>query len=325
MSKEQEIFKIIEKFINQKVIAGASIAFVFKDDIKYHYLGQQGNIAPFNEIDITKEMFYDLASLTKVVATTTRIMQLIEGNKLKLDTKVSQIIAEFKFEDITIEQLLLHQGGFNPGLDNNEGLNKANVIARINQQIINVGNPTIYSDLGFIILGLIIEKIDNCDLETTFRLNIFEKLNMKQTSFLKKFAKELYLPTEVTEKRGIIQGQTHDPKSFMLKQSGSAGLFASIEDLAKFVTSFLFDNKVLNNTSKELLVNTNVNGRSYGWQVIEKSGSLFHTGFTGTSIAIDFHNKSAYIILTNRNFPNREENFKELQKEIAGNYFKSEE
>ncbi|MDQ0360172.1 serine hydrolase domain-containing protein [Breznakia pachnodae] len=316
-SNKDKISKNINEYITEKMIAGASYSFIEKDTMEFHYCGVQGKVEPFVNIPLDESMIYDLASLTKVLGTTTRILQLVEQQRLMLSTKVIDILPDFTFSNIQIQHLLLHTSGLDADFQNKENITKQNVLQRINKTSLCHKDETLYSDLGFILLGMIIETIDHMSLEESFQIHIFKKIKMNQTSYKTTMNKIKYVPTEIQEGRGCIQGIVNDSKAYQMGMIGSAGLFSTLKDLSLFVRSMLFDEAIISNQTKKLLLDTTVNQRTFGWEKPFETSVLYHTGFTGTSICLDFINNKGFVLLTNRNFPKRKNEFLVARKKLV--------
>lgn len=296
---EQYIIQKVKEAIELGVIPGASIAFLRNGQVTKHYLGNLGYEKyqkPLDEI-----MQYDIASLSKVVATTTRILQLIDEQKISFDTKINTILD--CANDCTIHDLLLHCGGYPSDIENKYDCTKESLIQIVLKMTKSVEGYS-YSDIGYILLGLIIQKIDQKSLEETFQEHIFKPLKMKNTSFIPN-CKENCVPTEFNEKRGMIQGVCHDHKAYLLNQGGSAGIFSTLEDLSLFVNAYLTRSSLL--FSKEMFACFEIEKekRTLGWEKKYGKHTLYHTGFTGTSILMDLKNNKAMILLTNRIHPTR--------------------
>lgn len=203
--KNKKVLEIINTCIENKIVSGISYCYISKETTKKYYFGTQGFIPPFNDIALDYTMLYDLASITKVIGTTTRIMQLINEKKLSLDTIVADIITDLKFKNITVKELLLHNSGLMPDFKNKIGLSKTNIISKINSTTLDIKKNTAYSDLGFILLGIIIEKIDQTNLEESFKQHIFNVINMKHTSYKKHYSTNKYVPTEIQENVDVFK------------------------------------------------------------------------------------------------------------------------
>lgn len=297
----------IDNLVYEGIVAGISAAIIEEDSSTFMIKGKMGKIAPYDTKELELSSLYDMASCTKVVATTTRILQLIEQGKIELDDRVCKYLADFRHQDVTIRQLLLHDSGLPADLEDKKTLTKDNIYERIMQTDL-VHRPeevTVYSDIGFILLGFIIAKVDGKDLAATYKKNIFDVLKMNDSTFDPD--KSRCVPEELTPARGLIVGECHDSKGYILKgRCGSAGLFSTIGDITAFARSLLYARDgILKRETIELLLATNVNGRSLGWDKKYGDGILYHTGFTGTSIMLDYRKMEGLILLTNRVHPSR--------------------
>lgn len=279
---------------------------------------------------------YDLASLTKVMATTTSIMKLVDEEKIKLSDKVSTYIPEFrkgKKQQITIRNLLLHNSGLPPFRIYVDSLQtEAEIIQTIkNEPLINApGNEYVYSDLGFILLGEIVEIVTGTPLDRYVRQKFFYPLGMNSTHFNPKdkgpWHSDRIPPTEIDTvyRQKKIQAEAHDERAwYMNGVAGHAGLFSSANDLAVYAQMlmskgtyagrrYLQAETVASFTKRQ----SELSGRGYGFDHksldgFSSAGSLAsastfgHTGFTGTSMWIDPERNTAIIMLTNRTYPYR--------------------
>ncbi|MFO7525584.1 MAG: serine hydrolase domain-containing protein [Ignavibacteriaceae bacterium] len=285
------------------------------------------------EPEVTTSTIFDLASLTKVIATTTAVMICVDRNLISLDDKVISHIPEFGAngkENITVRNLLLHNSGLAAWKKfYGRGLNKAAVLEEIfNSRLeFETGSKMVYSDLGIITLGKIIEKVSGLSLDEFSNKEIFEPLEMNSTFFnpadsIKKFC----APTEVDTywRNNLLQGEVHDETAAMLDGvAGHAGLFSTASDLGKFMTMIMnkgvYNKKrIIREETIELFtkIQTTQSSRALGWDTKSEKGSsagnLFsagsfgHTGFTGTSIWADTERNLFVVFLTNRVYPSRE-------------------
>jgi uncharacterized protein YbbC (DUF1343 family)/CubicO group peptidase (beta-lactamase class C family) len=277
------------------------------------------------ETRMTADTVFDLASLTKPVATATSIMILLEQGKLSLSDRVSRHLPEFGQngkDSITLAQLLLHTSGLiadNPVEDYKDGRKKAlEHICRL-QPVVEPGSKFIYSDVNFIVLGELVERLSGDPLDVFARKHIFEPLGMRDTTFRPgKALAERAAPTERRENRWM-RGEVHDPRAYLLGGvAGHAGLFATANDLAIFAQMILSQGsyagkRILSPATVRLMTTPQrVPGgwRAFGWDVQTsyssnrgdgfRFGSFGHTGFTGTSIWIDPSSQTAVIFLSNR-------------------------
>ena len=266
---------------------------------------------------------YDVASLTKVVATTTAIMILFDEGKIRLSDKVSRYIPQFSGGDkslVTIEHLLTHHSGLPAGrqlwlLAKNPAQARSVVIDSKLQ--CKPGSCFNYSDLGPDILGFVVEGITGQKLNQFVAEKVFKPLGMASTMFKPPASlKPRIAPTEVTPPRGYaLRGEVHDESAFTLGGiTGHAGLFSTADDLAAFAQMML-NGGTLNGTrivaeSTVRLFTTRTAGtRARGWDTGngEAGAGQFlseraygHSGYTGTSLWIDPDRQMFIVFLTNR-------------------------
>jgi CubicO group peptidase (beta-lactamase class C family) len=266
---------------------------------------------------------YDVASLSKVVGTTTAVMILYDEKKIGLDDPVVNYIPTFGGGDkdrVTIRQLLTHTSGLPAGRD----------IWRIAQTplearalVLNTplegrpGAQYIYSDLGADVLGLIVEVVAGEPLDKFLNRRVFEPLGMNETFYRPADSLRYRIaPTEVTPPRGYpLRGEVHDENAYALGGvAGHAGLFSTAADLSVFAQMMLNGGEyngvqILSKPTVELFTSRAFGHRALGWDTAEGdygSGRYLgptaygHTGFTGTSMWIDPEREMFVILLTNR-------------------------
>ena len=273
---------------------------------------------------IPDRTIYDLASLTKVVATTTGIMVLFDDGKIRLDDPVSKFIPGFAGgakDDITVQQLLEHRSGLPAG---RELWRIAMTPDEAKRAIIETplecspGTCMIYSDLGADLLGFVIESASGQRLDNFLQQRVFSPLGMAETAFRPHWTlRDRIAPTELTPPRGYpLRGEVHDENAFVLGGvAGHAGLFSTATDLAVFAQMMLNGGQlngvriVADSTVAIFTARTPSRGsRALGWDTCSDdacgkylSGKSYgHTGFTGTSMWIDPERDLFVILLTNR-------------------------
>ncbi|HEY2787586.1 MAG TPA: exo-beta-N-acetylmuramidase NamZ domain-containing protein [Fimbriiglobus sp.] len=296
------------------------------------------------EVPMTADTLFDMASCTKPVATATSLWILIERGKLKLDDKVAKHWPAFAAngkQDVTVEQCLLHVAGLTPdnSLKDYTGT-RAEMLQRVADLPLQSppGTRFRYSDVGYITLGYLVERISGMPLDQFAAKNVFTPLKMSDTTFNP--GKELWPRVAPTGKRDgkIILGAVHDPRSFALGGvAGHAGLFSTADDLARYCRMLLHDGELDGTrvlaayTVKQFTAPHPVppkGKRSPGWDVdtgysaqrgnVFKPGTGFgHTGFTGPSIWVDPPSQTAIIILSNRVHPDDKGNMTRLRREIG--------
>jgi beta-glucosidase-like glycosyl hydrolase/CubicO group peptidase (beta-lactamase class C family) len=278
---------------------------------------------------------YDLASLTKITATTPAIMKLVDEGRISLDATVGKYVPEFtegRKSDVTIRNLLLHNSGlpaFRVYIDSLKS--ESEILNAIKNEPLTytTGTSYEYSDLGFILLGKIVESVTGQPLDQYLRKEFYYPLGMNSTFYnpQKKgsWISERIPPTEIdtTYRMKTMQAEVHDERAYYLNGvAGHAGLFSSVEDLAIYCQMLLnkgsyADRRYLSPEIVERFTqrqSEQVN-RGYGFDrkddEFSTAGSLTsdktfgHTGFTGTSYWIDPERNLAIIILTNRTYPHR--------------------
>ena len=286
----------------------------------------------WNESTVPDEhTLWDLASLTKVIGTTSAMMRLVGEGRVALDAPVQRYLPQWTVpgaERVTIRHLLLHTSGLRAHRPlNTETSDAAGARALVYATPLDTvpGARTLYSDLGIILLGEVIEHITAEPLDAYLRRSVFEPLGMRETMFrppaelLPRIA-----PTEVDPWRGRhIRGEVHDENAFRLGGiAPHAGLFGSAHDLARFARMYLnhgtLDSaRVLDSAMVALftrVADRSFSTRALGWDTPDgrnSAGSLMsgrafgHTGFTGTSIWIDPASDVFVLLLTNRVNPSR--------------------
>ncbi|CAN5466836.1 hypothetical protein BH09GEM1_BH09GEM1_08580 [soil metagenome] len=287
-----------------------------------------------SEYKTTISTIWDLASLTKVVGTTSAMMQLVESGKVELDAPVQRYLPEWKGankEKVTIRHLLTHQSGL-PAFKEYFRLNVSpdSTLALFLATPLDTlpGVRMVYSDIGAILLGKVVERVSGETLDRYLARHVFGPLGMRDTHF--KPAKNLryrMAPTEIDPWRGRkLLGEVHDENAFALGQvSGHAGLFSTARDLEKLAETYLNGgayNRSHLASAETLKLFTTVNdstfsSRALGWDTPSANSSaghylerpaFGHTGFTGTSIWIAPQHDLYVILLTARVNPTRQHN-----------------
>ncbi|MBE77252.1 MAG: hypothetical protein CMG41_05890 [Candidatus Marinimicrobia bacterium] len=280
---------------------------------------------------------FDLASITKVISTTSGIMKLADQNKINIDKPVASYLPDFKGKKkkyfkqkskITVRDLLSHSSGL-PAFKQYFKTKKTKelIMGSIydTEPIRAIGDTTIYSDVGAIILGKIVENVSGFPLEVFMDSMVFEPLGMN-TTFFNPSKEKLHriIPTEIDPKGNLIHGYVHDENAHILGGiAGHAGLFSTAKDLAIFsqmmLNSGLYGWKRIFKQGTVNLFTSRANlvpesSRCLGWDspsgassggVYLSDASFGHGGYTGTTLWIDPENEVIVILLTNAVHPNR--------------------
>lgn len=300
---------------------------------------------------MTEDTLFDMASLTKVVATTTAVMQLVEKGKINLEDPVAKYLPQFRSllrRRITVRQCLTHYSGLPPDLPNQDlkYTDKAKPSSRTLWKKIWRIKPDaapdekfLYSDIGFITLGKLVEKVSDKTLDHYTREAIFAPLKMNSTRFRPPSRWRNHIAA--TEKKPwgkVLLGKVHDPTAYLLGGvAGHAGLFSTADDLARFCQMILNGGelegvRILNPETVHLMTSPQSpqgkkDLRGLGWDIqtphSSPRGDFFspqsfgHTGYTGTSIWIDPPSQTYLIILSNRVHPQDKGSSKYLRSEVA--------
>lgn len=334
----QPAFDVIEKAIADKAFPGATLAVGYRDKVSYHAFGHLSydKDSPATKLDT----MYDIASLTKVVVTTTLVEKLIEGDfpsPLDLDAPIERYLPEWTTgpqpdwrHKVTVRNLMTHTSGlpaFQEYWRTSKG--KADTLRMIFAEPLEYepGTKVVYSDLGIILMAEIIYRLTGKPLDQLANEYVFQPLGMKDSMYNP--PKKLWptiAPTEFDERwrHRLIQGEVHDENAYAIGGvSGHAGVFSTSPDLAGFCQMLLnggvyAHRRILKRATiteftapQPLAKNT----RTLGWVVPTEGGSsgryfsahsYGHTGFTGTTIWIDPDRQLFVVLLTNRVNPTRE-------------------
>jgi len=299
------------------VLVGHNGAFVYRK--AFGHLTTAANAEP-----MTPETIFDLGALTEVVATTTCVMRLEQLGQIKLNDPVAKYIPDFAQngkDDITIRMLLTHYSGLPADLDlkeawsgADEGYNRVNAARLTNAP----GSTFLYSDVSFVVLGELVQKVSGMPLDQYAQTYVFGPLGMTNTRFNPpKEWQSRIAPTQRDEHTGLtLRGTVHDPTARQMNGiAGNAGLFSNADDLAKFAQAMLNGGAgVLSPLSIEKMTTPQQPAnlpsvRGLGWDIdspfssnrgeLLPVGSFGHTSFTGTSIWIDPTTNTYIILLTN--------------------------
>ena len=289
---------------------------------------------------MTKETVFDLASLTKPIATATALMILVDRGNVDLDARASKYVPELaKMPPFTVRQLLLHTSGLPSGTPLSEWTtDRAEVLHRIAalKPKSLPGEKFNYSDVGFVVLQEIIERVSGKALATFTSEEIFAPLGMTETGFLP--PPELRARAAATEERdgGFMVGEVHDPRAFALGGvAGHAGVFSTARDLSRYAQAMLSkgeldERRLFGAKTFERFIarhTTSKGGRALGWDIdstfATHRGTLFsakafgHGGYTGTVMWIDPERDLFVLFLSNRVHPDGKGAVNPLVADIA--------
>jgi uncharacterized protein YbbC (DUF1343 family)/CubicO group peptidase (beta-lactamase class C family) len=346
---------LVEAAIGRHELPGAVVLVGRGDQILYQRAFGNRAVAPSPE-PMTDDTIFDLASLTKVVATTTSIMTLVEGGRIRLNDPVMLFIPEFGRygkHAITIRHLLTHTSGLRPDLEleaefsgSDEGIRRA-----IEETpAAPPGERFVYSDINFFLLGDIVRRVSGERLDRYAKAQIFDPLGMRDTGFLPpdswrprtaptERCRPLAWPCAATDS-GVpfLRGTVHDPTARRMDGvAGHAGLFSTAADLSRFCRMLLAGGslgtaRILSPATVARMTSPSTPAgmtavRGLGWDIdssfsanrgdLFSTGSFGHTGFTGTSLWLDPATRSYVIFLSNRVHPDGKGDVTALRGRVA--------
>ena len=335
---------VIQNAISDGSIPGAVLVVGHDGTVIYRKAYGSRALEPRREV-MTLDTVFDLASLTKVIVTATAVMQLVERGKVRLNDPVAKYLPEFAQngkEDITVRQLLTHYSGLEPDLDLKmawEGKETAYRMAFAETLENAPGSKFSYSDIDFIVLGALVERVSGKTLDEYATQHIFVPLKMTRTRYVPPVAwragwTEKIAPTQYDENERMLRGVVHDPTARRMGGvAGHAGLFSTGDDLAKFAQALLNGGGgILSAMSVEKMTRPEQPPsapvlRGFGWDIdspfssnrgdLLPVGGFGHTGFTGTSMWIDPTTQTYIILLTNAVHPRGKGNAIALRSKVA--------
>ncbi len=241
-----QVDQIMNAAVARGTIPGGVVLVGHDGEVVYRKAFGMRSLEPAREA-MTVDTIFDLASMTKCIATATSVMKLVEEGQIRLNDPVAAYLPEFAKngkENITIRQLLTHFSGLTEDLDLKtawKGRNAAYQMAMDEKPIFPPGSRFLYSDINFETLGFVVEKVSGLSLDEYAAKNIFEPLAMNETRFLPPAQwRARIAPTEYDENHQMLRGTVHDPTARRMGGvAGHAGLFSTADDLAKFAQDML--------------------------------------------------------------------------------------
>ena len=330
---------IIQTSIQNHEIPGAVLLVGHDGKVVYRKAFGNRSLEPTRSA-MTVDTIFDIASLTKVVATTPAVMQLVEQGKIRLNDPVVKYIPEFGQNgkgDITVRDLLTHFSGLPPDLDLSHpwtGRDVGYSMAFGSTPISPPGTRFVYSDINFIVLAALVDRVSGIPFDSYCAQNIFTPLGMGHTRFRPPAEWQSQIaPTEYDERGQMLHGIVHDPSARRVGGvAGHAGVFSTADDLAKLAQALLDGSSVLSRLAIAKMTTpqqppTAPVLRGLGWDIdspfssnrgeLLPVGSFGHTGFTGTSLWIDPTTRTYIILLTNAVHPRGKGSAISLRAKIA--------
>jgi CubicO group peptidase (beta-lactamase class C family) len=333
---------VVERDLKSGHVPGAVVVVGARDRTVYRAAFGLSALEP-NPAPMAADEIFDLASLTKVVATTTAVMQLVEAGKIQLDAPAATYWPAFAAGGkgaITIRQLLTHTSGLAPDLDLSaswngpqDGLDRVAAATLVRP----AGAAFAYSDINFIALGAIVSRVSGEPLETYVQAHIFGPLGMADTGFEPPASSLVRIAATDREQGRLRWGEVQDPTAYRMGGvAGHAGLFSTADDLARFARMLLQGGeldgvRVLRPETVAAMTQAAVlpggARRGLGWDMgsaysigMDQAfgpASYGHTGYTGCLLWIDPQTQSYLIILTSRLHPDGHGNVKPLRQDLG--------
>ena len=331
-------FTLLDRAVADGAFPGGVLAVGWNGQLAVHPFGKLE--LDGEEYEVDEDSMYDVASLTKPIVTTTAVMMLVQQGRLDLNRPVENYLPDFAAAAksdpdpawrarVTLRMLLLHDSGLPDHRDfYKQAKGHDAILARVLAEplVREPGTQVEYSDLGFILLGEIVERLTGETLDTFAKREIFQPLGMDRSMFNPpRKLREDIAPTEMdsTFRKRLVWGEVHDENAWAMGGvAGNAGLFSTAGDIAAFAQMILnggiygHERLLAYSTIRQFTARQTIGGsaRTLGWDVPEEpssSGRYFsatsfgHTGFTGTSLWIDPERKLFVVLLTNRVNPTR--------------------
>ena len=331
---------VVEAAVRDGLIPGAVLVVGHEGKIVHRKAYGNRALVPQREA-MTADTIFDIASLTKVVATTPALMKLFEQGKLRINDPVTAYLPDFQGgrSDITVRDLLTHFSGMRPDLDLEppwSGYETGIRRALIEKPTSPPATRFVYSDINFELLGEVVHRLSGKPLDEFARDAVFNPLGMKETGFHPPPSLRARIaPTEIDAATGApFRGVVHDPTArYMGGVAGHAGVFSTAADLAKYAQMMLDGGgKLFSPLTVKKFTSPNSPPdqpilRGLGWDIdsgysaprgeLFPIGSYGHTGFTGTSLWIDPASKTYVILMTNSVHPKGGKNLSPLRSKIA--------
>jgi uncharacterized protein YbbC (DUF1343 family)/CubicO group peptidase (beta-lactamase class C family) len=329
----------INQAIRENKIPGAVVLVGHNGQVVYRKAYGFRALVPVKE-PMTADTIFDIASLTKIVATTSGMMKLFEQGRVRIDDPVTRYLPEFQngVSAITVRDLMTHFSGLRPDLDIDPPWQGYDTGIRKALADKPAGPPEtkfVYSDINFILAGEIVRRLSGLAENEYLKEILFDPLGMKDTTWLPSPAlRPRIAPTEMQKDGAILRGVVHDPTArYMGGVAGHAGAFSTADDLGKFCQMILDGGDGFFSPATIRMFTTSATPpnqpvlRGLGWDIqspyskvrgdLFPVGSFGHTGFTGTSIWLDPASRTYVVLLTNSVHPHQRTSITPLRGQVA--------
>lgn len=328
--REQELDELVQGALRRRIFPGLELLVARGDEVLLHRAWGHLEVGP-DATELVPGTLFDIASLTKPVATATCVLVLLEKGLLSLEDKVTEYFPEFESPEkagITLRHLLTHTSGLPDWADLYSTVqNRAEALQRLARTALMhpTGTAMVYSDLGYLLLGEVVRRVAGMPLAECFHRNVAHPLGLERTTF-RPLERDWDLPVAPTQyctfRQQLLRGVVHDENAFMFgEEGGNAGLFSTAPDLHRFCRMILAEGELegvrLLSRRTVTLMTSNHNPprlapRGLGWDIkadtfgytscgaLMRKGAIGHTGFTGTSLWMEPESGLTVIVLSNR-------------------------
>ncbi len=333
--------EVVEQQIRSGAVPGAVVLIGQRAEILYRLAAGNRELLP-RKIAMSEDTIFDLASLTKVVATGVAVLQLVESHRLALDAPASKYWPEFAGNGkagITVRQLLTHTSGLRADLDTRERWSGYEAGLRMiadERPVREPGAGTIYSDINFQVLGELVRRASGLPLDEYCARFVFSPLGMRDTGFCPPPELRPRIAPTGVRRGAAIAGTVHDPTACRMGGvAGNAGLFGTATDLARFAQMMLGGGsldgvRILSPETIAMMTTPqghagSAGARGLAWDLDTPFGGVNaepaivygHSGYTGTSLWVDPASGTYVIILSNRVYPDGRGDARPLRKAVA--------
>lgn len=329
LSPEQSACELVYEAVDSGRIPGAVFGVLEPDGSTQVWHRGAAQLVPVNRV-MQPDYWFDLASLTKVLFTTPRILEQAHKGVIDLDAALTSVLPDLRQYDndcwerqVTFRQCLGHQTPF-PAVEPLYTYGQSSRLLRafVLQRQWNAGAPT-YSDINFILLGLALERLEGCTIS---------EMDPGAGFAFSAPAQNAVATEDCTWREKVMCGEVHDDNCYALEGAGHAGLFGTVSSVLEYAKSLLSpdSNSTISHSTTvlELIQTPLSDAYNHGWQRAHKGWSggescseqtIGHTGFTGTGLWIDFKAQRAWTLLSNRIHPTRHTNsgIDELRRAVS--------
>ncbi|MCI1284118.1 MAG: beta-lactamase family protein [Lacticaseibacillus songhuajiangensis] len=326
----RDIYSGIDKqmyhLVSSGVTPGVSYALIDGNNVVTQYIGDRQELP--QRTPLTAGLYYDLASLTKVVGTTPLFMRALNEGKLRLDDHLIDYLPDFSVPSITFRELMTHTSGLEGFIPHRDELSAPELQRALTTQLhrgTDEGQQVVYRDFNLLLTGWALEKIYGAPVQELIAKMVLEPFGLTRDCTFTPEA-TLCVGTTYTATGGLRQGLVHDPKAAILREhSAAAGMFATLTGLVKYVQvlSDVRAQTVLPGGWAQQLQRNYNGGRSIGFDLrYGYSGEawLYHTGYTGTFMVFNPRTQQGLVVLADRVHPYVHPEFLHLRDQIVPQY-----